>query len=162
MFQPLDLSWKNLRSFGADAPNIILSSCGVESAPIAIKTIAEWLGIQVVFQEIGKQYVSIGYIQNEKPLIVVDGRFHEYQQRVAIAVLIGLVALGQYDGKTGVYEFAEGYKRIPAYEFAGNLLMPSWLVDEYDYGLSVEAYVRRFKVPVEMARSRLLDYWNGY
>jgi Zn-dependent peptidase ImmA (M78 family) len=160
MIQPLDLTWKNLHSFGSGASNIILSSCSIETAPVPVKTIAQALGVQIVYRELGKQFVSVGCIQDDKPVIMVDGRFHEYQQRVCIAVQIGLIALGEYDGKTGAYEFVERYKRVSSYEFAGNLLMPGWLIDEYDYGGSVASYARCFKVPVEMARSRLLDYYN--
>lgn len=122
----------------------LLEKLGIRNAPIQVDKIAKMLGAQVRFSPLDEEISGMIFIKNDVPIIGVNSLHHPNRQRFTIAHEIGHLTLHRdlitnevhvdkqfpilmRDGKS-----ATGTEKIEieANQFAAELLIPTFLVDQ--------------------------------
>lgn len=157
----LDMTGANTRLARRTAEDL-LEDYAVQRPPVDVTDIAEEEGIEVVFATFNRSLADVsGFYDAEERAIYVNEAEHPNRQRFTLAHELGHHFLHREWAASSEYQvllrsspaFYDRHE-VEANEFAGNLLMPKFLLDEFRH-LQIPTLAKLFAVSVPAMKYRL-------
>ncbi len=146
----------------------IIDDLGIASPPVNPVDVARQLGVDVEFVTFGGKYYNIsGFYDCETTSILVNAEEYPLRQTFTVAHELGHHMLHREWAKTSDYTMLmrdADYNGRETHEkeanaFAGNLLVPRFMLDRYWQTTSIEGLSKLFAVSVPVIKNRLaLEY----
>jgi len=146
----------------------IIDDLGISSPPVNPVEVARQLGLEVEFATFNGDFSSVsGFYDCDSNAIIVNAKEYPLRQTFTVAHELGHHLLHREWAKTSEYTMlmrdtdyygAEAHEK-EANAFAGNLLVPRFMLDRYWQATSVEGLSKLFAVSVPVIKNRLsLEY----
>ncbi|MET3853438.1 Zn-dependent peptidase ImmA (M78 family) [Rhizobium sp. OAE497] len=146
----------------------IIDDLGITSPPVNPVDVARQLGLEVEFATFGGKFYGIsGFYDCDSNAIIVNAHEYPLRQTFTVAHELGHHMLHREWAKTSEYTMLmrdSDYNGSEAHEkeanaFAGNLLVPRFMLDRYWQSTSVEGLSKLFAVSVPVIKNRIsLEY----